>query len=118
MRRETIEKNRDLVQRFVNATIEGWYSFLHGDPSPGIALIKKENPSMTDELISVARKALIDRGMVDSGDAKTLGIGAMNEKRWREWSEQLVKDKILPAGDYWKAAYDPSFVNKKVGMPK
>ncbi len=34
----------DLVQRFVNASIEGWYTYLYGDPAPGNALIKHDNP--------------------------------------------------------------------------
>lgn len=118
VRRETLESKRDLVQRFVDATIEGWYSFLYGDPTPGIALIKKENPGMADELIFSTRQALIQYGLIDSGDAKTLGIGAMNERRWRDWFEEISKSGIVPPGDYWKAAYDLSFVNKKVGISK
>jgi NitT/TauT family transport system substrate-binding protein len=116
VRRETLEKRRDVVQRFVNATIEGWYSFLSGDPAPGITLIKKENPSQTDELISAARQSLIDANLIDSGDAKTVGIGALSDKRWQDWFEQSAKAGIVPPGDYWKAAYDVSLVNKKVGM--
>ena len=42
----------DLVQRFVDATIEGWYSYLYGDPAPANALIKNDNPEMTDALIA------------------------------------------------------------------
>ncbi len=37
----------DLVQRFVNASIQGCYDYLNGDPAPANALIKKENPEMT-----------------------------------------------------------------------
>ena len=116
VRRETLETKRDLVQRFVNATIESWYSFLYGDPSPGIALIKRENSTMTDDLIASTRKALID--VIDIGDAKTLGIGAMSEKRWQEWFEEISKIGMVPPGDYWRAAFDASLINKKVGMPK
>src|SRR3954454_4031620 len=42
----------DLVQRFIDASIEGWYSYLNGDPTPGNALIKRDNPEMTDALIA------------------------------------------------------------------
>src|SRR5258708_5879957 len=45
------QEKPDLVQRFVNASIEGWYSYLYGDPSPGNALIKNDNPEMNDDLI-------------------------------------------------------------------
>ena len=29
-----VDENPDLVQRFVNATIEGWYNYLYGDNKP------------------------------------------------------------------------------------
>ena len=46
------QEKPDLVQRFVDASIEGWYSYLYGDPAPGNALIKKDNPEMTDALLA------------------------------------------------------------------
>ena len=46
-----------LVQRFVDASAEGWKSYLNGDPAPANALIKQDNPEMTDDMIaySIAR---------------------------------------------------------------
>lgn len=117
-RKETIEKNPALVQRFVDASIEGWYSFLYGDAAPGIALIKQNNADITDDNIANSRKVLAEMGIVDSGDAKTMGIGAMSDARWTALFEQMNKAGVLPAGDYWKAAYQLNFTNKKVGMPK
>ena len=32
-----VREKPDLVRRFVNASIEGWYSYLYGDPGPGKA---------------------------------------------------------------------------------
>jgi NitT/TauT family transport system substrate-binding protein len=118
VRRETLATKRDLVQRFVDATIESWYSYLYGDPSPAVALIKECNPSMTDELILFSRQSQLESGIIDSGDAKTLGIGALNEARSRAWFAELTKAGIVPAGDYWKSAFDTSLVNKRVGMSK
>ena len=56
-RRDLIDKKPDLVQRFVDASIIGWYHYLYGDNAPGNAMIKKLDPEMTDELLaySVAR---------------------------------------------------------------
>ncbi|MDQ2804933.1 MAG: ABC transporter substrate-binding protein [Pseudomonadota bacterium] len=48
----------DRVQRFVDASIEGWYSYLHGDPTPANTAIKKANPEMTDALIAYGRESL------------------------------------------------------------
>src|SRR5271163_237256 len=35
---QLVRDKPDLVQRFVDASIEGWYSYLDGDPGPGNAL--------------------------------------------------------------------------------
>ena len=106
----------DLVQRFVDATIEGWRSYLDGDPTPGDALIKKDNPEMTDDLIAFGRQAMKDYGIVDSGDARTLGIGAMTDERWKRFFDFAVAAKVYePSLDHRKA-YTLQFVNKKVGL--
>src|SRR5712692_358824 len=63
----------DLVQRFVDASIEGWYSYLYGDPGPGNALIRRDNPEMDDPKIAFAIQAMKDHGIVVSGDAEQLG---------------------------------------------
>ena len=47
-----VDENPDLVQRFVNATIEGWYNYLYGDNKKANELIKADNPEMTDEQIA------------------------------------------------------------------
>jgi len=73
----TIQQKPDLVQRFLDASILGWYSYLNGDASPGDALILKENPEMTQALIDYGRSAMKANGILQSGDAATLGIGAM-----------------------------------------
>ena len=36
-RRDLIDKKPDLVQRFVDASIVGWYNYLYGDNAPGNA---------------------------------------------------------------------------------
>ena len=51
-RLEIIDQKPDLVQRFVDASIIGWYNYLYGDNKAANADIKKLNPEMTDELIS------------------------------------------------------------------
>ena len=40
------------MQRFVDASIEGWYNYLYGDNKPANELIRKDNPEMTDEQIA------------------------------------------------------------------
>jgi len=111
-----VREKPDLVQRFVNASIEGWYSYLYGDPGPGNALIKKDNPDMTDDVIAYGIAALKKHGVVDSGDAKTLGIGAMTDARWKEFLATMAGIGLYPRDLDLTKAYTLAFVNRKVGM--
>jgi NitT/TauT family transport system substrate-binding protein len=108
----------ELVQRFVNASIEGWYSYLYGDPAPGNALIKRDNPEMTDALIAFGIARMKESGIIDSGDAKENGIGAMTEARWRDFFETMVKAGLYPPDLDYKRAFTLQFVNQKVGMQR
>ncbi|MBV9077048.1 MAG: ABC transporter substrate-binding protein [Methylobacteriaceae bacterium] len=112
---KTVSEKPDLVQRFVDATIKGWASYLSGDPGPGNALIKAANPDMPDEKIAYAIATMKERGLVDGGDARTLGIGCMTEARWAGFYADMVKAGAQPAGLDVAAGYTTRFVNKKVG---
>ncbi|HLI10750.1 MAG TPA: ABC transporter substrate-binding protein [Alphaproteobacteria bacterium] len=111
-----IKQNPDLVQRFVDATIEGWYSYLYGDPSPANALIKKENPEMTDDLIANGIAKMKQYGIVDSGDARKDGIGALNPARIAAFFKIMADAGIYPKDMDWRKGFDFGFVNKKLGM--
>jgi NitT/TauT family transport system substrate-binding protein len=100
----------DLVRRFLAATEEGWHSYLDGDPRPGNALIKQANPDMTDALLAYGRGALISHGIVISGDAARLGIGAMTDARWADFFHSMVKAGLYPADLDYRAAYTLQFV--------
>jgi NitT/TauT family transport system substrate-binding protein len=117
---ETSEKlareKPDLVQRFIDASIEGWYSYLDGDPSPGNALIKRDNPEMTDALIAYGIRKMKEKGVVEGGDAKTNGIGAMSEARWQDFFQTMVKAGLYPAEMDFRKAFSSQFVNRRVGM--
>jgi len=113
--RKTVEQRPDLVQRFVDASIEGWYSYLHGDPSPGNALIKQDNPEMTDAVLAYAIAKMKQFGIVDSGDAANNGIGTMNDARWQDFHEIMVEQGLYPRDMEYRKAYTLQFVNKRVG---
>src|SRR3569832_2540285 len=74
-RRELVEKKADLVQRFVDASIIGWYNYLYGNNKPGNDLIKKLNPEMTDELLAYSVAKMKQYGIVDSGASVLFGFG-------------------------------------------
>jgi NitT/TauT family transport system substrate-binding protein len=111
-----IDEKPDLVQRFIDASIEGWYSYLYGDPSPANAAIKKANPQMTDALLAYGRASMKDHGILDSGDALKMGIGAMTEARWRAFYEEMAAVGLYPKGMDYTKAYTLRFVDKGVGM--
>ena len=111
-----VRQNPDLVQRFVDASIEGWYSYLYGDPAPANALIKRDNPEMTDTLLAYGIAKLKEYGIIDSGDAKTHGIGAMTEKRWQEFFDTMAGAGVYSKDLDFRKAFTVQFVNKKVGM--
>jgi NitT/TauT family transport system substrate-binding protein len=110
--RKLTEENPDVVRRFVQATAEGWHSYLDGDPAPGNALIRTANPEMTDALLAYGRGALKSHGIVESGDALTLGIGAMTDARWRDFFNSMVAAKLYPADLDYRSAYTLKFVGK------
>jgi NitT/TauT family transport system substrate-binding protein len=114
--RRMIEEKPDLVRRFIDASIEGWYSYLYGDPSPGNALIKRDNPEMTDALLAYAIAKIRQRGIVDSGDAEKNGIGAMSDARWQDFYRVMAAEGLYRPDLDYRRAYVLDFVNKRVGM--
>jgi NitT/TauT family transport system substrate-binding protein len=116
--RKMIETKPDLVQRFVDASIEGWYSYLNDDPTPANDLIKKANPEMTDAVIKFGRDAMKAHGIVDSGDALTMGIGAMTAARWADFYHNMVSVGVYPGGLDVTRAYTTKFVDHRVGLQK
>ena len=115
-RREVIDKKPDLVQRFVDASIIGWYHYLYGDNTPGNAMIKKLNPEMTDDLLDYSVAKMKEYGIVDSGDTLHDGIGAMTDARAADFFEKMVRAGVVHADVDYRKAYTLRFVNKGVGV--
>jgi NitT/TauT family transport system substrate-binding protein len=111
-----VSERPDLVQRFIDASIEGWYSYLYGDPAPANALIGQANPDMPADLIDFGRKTMIEHGTVDSGDALKLGIGAMTDSRWKAFYDSMTAVGVYKTGIDFNRAYTTQFVDKHVGM--
>jgi NitT/TauT family transport system substrate-binding protein len=110
--KKLVDEKPKAVQDFVDASIEGWYDYVYGDPAPGNTLIKKDNPDMDDGLIAEGIAKMRQFGIVDSGDTKELGIGAMTEARWKAFFDELVKVGGYPASLDYKKAFTTQFVNK------
>lgn len=111
-----VKENPDLVQRFVDASIEGWYNYLYGDNAAANTLIKKDNPEMDDDQIAFSIEAMKKYGIVDSGDALTLGIGAMTRARWKSFFDKAVGWGVYPPDLPWEEGFTLQFVNKGHGL--
>jgi NitT/TauT family transport system substrate-binding protein len=115
-RRELVEKNPDLVQRFVDASAIGWYHYLYGNNSRANELIKKENPDITKDQIAFSIAEMKKYGVVDSGDTLKLGIGAMTDARWKDFFGKMAKTGLVNPRTNYKRAYTLQFVDKGVGL--
>jgi NitT/TauT family transport system substrate-binding protein len=112
--RRLTEDKPDLVRRFVAASIAGWTDYLNGDPGPAHALIKRDNPEMTDALLAYGRAKMKEYGIVESGDAAASGIGAMSEARWARFVDTMSGQGLYPRDMDWRRAFTTEFV----GRPK
>src|SRR6266403_572510 len=115
-RRELIDKKPDLIQRFVDASIIGWYNYLYGDNTAANALIRNLNPEMTDELLAYSLNKMKEYGIVDSGDTSRDGIGAMTDARAASFVDKMVRAGVVRPDIDFRKAYTLRFVNKGVGL--
>ncbi len=115
-RRNLVDQKPDLVQRFVDASIIGWYNYIYHDNSAANALIKKENPEMTDDVLAYSVAKMKQHGIVDSGDALTLGVGAMTDARVKAFFDEMVRAGVVKPDLDYRKAYTLQFVDKKIGL--
>jgi NitT/TauT family transport system substrate-binding protein len=115
-RADLIDKKPDLVQRFVDASLIGWYNYLYGDNEPANAMIKKFNPEMTDEILEYSVDKMKQYGIVDSGDALRDGIGAMSDARIASFFDKMVRAGVVRRDIDFRKSYTLRFINKAVGL--
>ena len=112
---KTVRDRPEVVRAFIEASIEGWRDYMK-DPTVGNALIRKDNPDMTQDVLDAAVKTMREYGIVDSGDSTTLGLGAMTDARWKSMFETMVAAGLYKADLDYRRAFTLAFVNKKYGM--
>ena len=116
-RTETVKNNPELVQRFVDASVIGWVNFMYGDRSAANALMMKDNPEISLAEIEASVVLMKQQGIVDSGEAQTMGIGAMNAARIEDFFNQMVKAGLYQAKDVdLSKVATTQFVNKQLGI--
>jgi NitT/TauT family transport system substrate-binding protein len=115
-RRELVDKQPDLVRRFVEASIIGWLNYIYHDNSAANAMIKRDNPEMTDDLLAYSVAKLKEYGIVDSGDSLKLGVGAMTDAAVQSFFDKMAKAGVIKPGIDLRRAYTLQFVDKGVGL--
>jgi NitT/TauT family transport system substrate-binding protein len=115
---KTVKERPKAVAAFVKASMEGWKSYLTGDPSGANALIKKDNPNMGDDKIAHGIKMLKETGMVFGGDAAKLGVGVVTDERMKKMYDMMVANKMIDGTKVdLKRTYTTQFVKDLKVMP-
>jgi NitT/TauT family transport system substrate-binding protein len=103
-----LASNPAAVKAFVEASAAGWRSYLYGDPAPANALIRRDNPEMTQDVLDQAREKLKSYGIVDGGDPAA--IGRMTDARWAEFFQMAAKEGVYPPSMDYRRAYTLQFL--------
>ena len=115
--RDTVATRSEVVRRFVEASILGWVNYLYGDRRAANARMIADNPEMTVAEIEAAVSLMREQGIVDSGEALTAGIGAMNVARVADFYQQMVEAGLYAADEVeLSALIDTRFVNQGAGL--
>jgi NitT/TauT family transport system substrate-binding protein len=105
-----VEQKPEIVQAFVDATILGWMHYLYGDPSKGNALIKRDNPDMTDDVITQAIDKMKSYGIVEAPNTKSHAVGAMTYERWKAFFDLMSAQNIFSSDLRYQDAYTLTFI--------
>ena len=104
-----IASNPAAVKAFVEATAAGWKSYLYGDAKPGDALILKDNPEMTEDVLAQARDKMRSHGIV--GDGTAAPIGSMTDARWAEFFKVAAAQGVYKPDLDFHRAYTLQFLD-------
>jgi NitT/TauT family transport system substrate-binding protein len=114
--RDTLARRADALARFVRASAEGWKSYL-ADPSPGNALIRKDNPQMSEELLAYGWRKLKEHAIVDGEDARTQGLLTMTAVRWTRTIDFLNAAGLAKPNVDYATAYSLDIVRNVRVLP-
>jgi NitT/TauT family transport system substrate-binding protein len=113
---DTIAERPEVVKCFVEGSIKGWYNYLYGDNQAADDMIMAANPDMTQDKIEYAIEKMKSEGIVESGDALELGIGAITEEKVGDFYAKMVEAGVIEDGIDWRASFTTEFANAGVGM--
>jgi NitT/TauT family transport system substrate-binding protein len=113
---QTIDERPEVVKCFVEGSIKGWYNYLYGDNAAANALIIEANPEMTQDKIDYAIEKMIENGIVDSGDAETMGIGVITDEKVADFYQKMVDAGVIEDTIDPTTAYNTTWVGQGLGM--
>lgn len=102
--------NATALRNFIAASAEGWRDYIQGDGKAADALIRRDNPDMTQDILDQAREKLRSNGIVDSGDAALYGLGTMTEERWQAFFEATSQAGVYPPNLDWRQAFTTQYL--------
>ncbi|HEY1225490.1 MAG TPA: ABC transporter substrate-binding protein [Brevundimonas sp.] len=102
--------NARALRAFIAASVEGWRDYIHGDAKGADALIRKDNPEMTQAILDQAREKLRANNIVDGGDAALYGLGTMTAERWKAFFDVTSEAGIYPANLNWRDAFTTQYL--------
>ncbi|MEM9011673.1 MAG: ABC transporter substrate-binding protein [Pseudomonadota bacterium] len=108
---ETIAERPEVVTCFVEGSAIGWANYLYGDNAAANELIQADNPDMSEEQIAFSIEKMKEYGIVDSGDALELGIGAMTDAQIQDFYDKMVSAGVIEAGLDISQIYTLDFAN-------
>ena len=107
-----------LVRAFVEASILGWTHYLYGDPRPANALIKRDNPEMTDALIAQAIAKMKAYAIAEPQGLKLHRIGLMTDAQWKTFFDTMAGEGLYAKTLPYRQAYTLDFVSSLVNDGK
>lgn len=114
-RQDLVKSKPETVRRFIEASQIGWYNYLYGDRKATDEMIRKINPDLSDDYIQ--KSVAVLRALIDTGDAQTLGVGAMTDARMKDFHDKTLAASLYKPTDFALASvYTTQFVNKGTGL--
>jgi NitT/TauT family transport system substrate-binding protein len=106
---EFLASNPETVKAFVEASQEGYKAFF-ADPAKYAPALEAANSENTEDVVLWGAEAI--KALIDTGDATTMGIGAMTLERWQTVYDQLKELAVLQADTELDVtqAFNASFV--------
>lgn len=103
--------NEEALRAFIAASVEGWATYINGDPDLAHALIRRANRGMTQNQLDQARDVLRNAAIVTGDDPASTPLGTMSADRWRVFYESASQAGVFPPGLAWQQAFTTDYLS-------